>query len=64
MEELQRSTAQEGESVHRTTSSHALHNQAFMEEWQEESVVKNKAMQFAKSHVGAQHTWEEGALVR
>ena len=56
LEELQRSTAQVGESVHRTTISLHSTNLAFMEEWQEEPLLKesNKksCLQFATSHVG------------
>ena len=39
LDELQRSTAEVGDSVHRTTISRILYctNLAFMEEWQEES---------------------------
>lgn len=39
LEELQRSTAQVGESVHSITISHALYKSSFYGEWQEVSML-------------------------
>uniref|UniRef100_A0A3P8R957 Transposase Tc1-like domain-containing protein n=1 Tax=Astatotilapia calliptera TaxID=8154 RepID=A0A3P8R957_ASTCA len=69
LDELQRSTAQVGESVHRTTISRALHKVGLYGRVVRRKPLltenqKKSRLQFATSHVGDTANVEEGALVR
>ena len=65
LEELQRSTAQVGESVHRTTISHALHKSGLYERVaRRESLLKQSHAVYHKPCGGHNKHVEEGALVR
>ena len=69
LEEPQRSTAQVGESVHRTTISHTLHKSgrygrvARRKPLLKES-HKKSYFQFVRNHLGDTGNMEEDALVR
>ena len=68
LEELQRSTSQVGESIHRTTISCALHKlgpsgRVARREPLLKQNHKKSCLQFATCHVGDTANVEEGALV-
>ena len=68
-EELQRSTVQEVEFIHRTTIGCALHKSGLYGRVARRKLLlkencKKSRLQVARSHVGNTANMEEGALVR
>ena len=69
LDELQRSTAEVGDSVHRTTISRILHKSGLYGRVARrkpflKDIHKKCRLKFAKSHLGDTPNMEEGALVR